>query len=162
MMTERMPARVLVFVSLLVMLMILPSTILRQVEARGPDLRLRPNDGPAGTTVLARGRDFPPGATGTIAWGDLSVSFGEFTADDDGEFEVAITVPDLPPGEYEVAAISAEAETVPTDTFTIEAADKHNRRPPPRPSGYGSGPWIRHGPDVAGATRRGRSQVVPC
>jgi hypothetical protein len=90
------------------------------VEARDPDLRVRPNDGPPGTSVLVRGRDFPAGATGTIAWGDLSISFGEFSASEEGDFEVTITVPDLSPGDYEVAAISHVAATVPTDTFTIE------------------------------------------
>jgi len=75
-------------IAVLVVAFVPPSAV-----ARGPDLRLWPNDGPADTTVIARGRDFPPGATGTIAWGDLSRSFGEFMADGNGEFEVVITVP---------------------------------------------------------------------
>ena len=92
-------------------------------DARGPDLRLRPNDGEPGATVLARGKDFPPGIAGTIAWGDLSRAFAEFTADADGAFEVGFTVPDVPPGDYEVSAITPNA--VATDTFTVEVSDDH-------------------------------------
>jgi hypothetical protein len=112
-----MPRFLATLLAILIAFVAIPGT---PVDARGPDLRLRPNDGPAGITVLARGRDFPPGASGTIAWGDLSRSFGEFTADANGEFAIPITAPDLPPGDYTVSAISAQASDVATDTFTIE------------------------------------------
>jgi len=94
-------------------------------EARDADLRLRPNDGLPGEAITARGKDFAPNATGTIAWGDLSASFGEFTANDEGDFEVTITVPDLPPGTYAVSAITPDQ--VATDEFEIEAPEA----PPP-------------------------------
>ena len=90
-------------------------------EARDADLRLRPNDGLPGEAITARGKDFAPNATGTIAWGDLSASFGEFTANDEGDFEVTITVPDLPPGNYAVSAITPDQ--IATDDFEIEAPE---------------------------------------
>lgn len=104
----------------------------RTAEAAGPDLRMRPNEGEAGETVVARGRDLPAGATGTIVWGDLSRSFGDFAADDMGEFEVTLTVPDVPPGDYVVSAITTDLEA--DDTFTVEAGedeDEAGDSPPP-------------------------------
>ena len=105
--------------AMVLVVMLLSVNPIASGESRDPGLDLRPHAGPPGTIVVVLGRDFPTGAHGTIAWGVLSRSFGEFRADADGNFEITITIPDLPPGDYEVAAISASAHTVPTATFTI-------------------------------------------
>lgn len=91
-------------------------------QAATPDLRLRPNDGPAGIAVEARGRDFAAGATGELTWDDDGTVLGEFEAGDDGSFTVTIGIPDADPGTYEVSARSGD--TVATDTFEIEAPEE--------------------------------------
>lgn len=111
--------RVRTFVLMLVVIGILLPV--QSVSARDPDLRLRPNDGVSGETITARGKNFTPGASGTMVWGDLSASFGEFTVDDKGEFEATVTVPDLPPGAYIISAITQTQ--IADDEFTIEPAD---------------------------------------
>lgn len=104
----------------LLALALAPAWPVDPAAARNPELCLHPNVGEPGITVLARGRDFPPGAIGTIAWGDLSRSFGDFTTDAGGRFELAVTVPDLPPGAYTVTAITPAA--LATATFTIDSS----------------------------------------
>ena len=106
-------------VSLVLVLLLLTPLPL---AARDADLRLRPNDGLAGESVIARGKDFAPGAMGTIAWEGLPEAVGVFNADGEGRFEVTITVPDLPPGEYIVSAVTPDQ--VATDRFEIEAGEQ--------------------------------------
>lgn len=91
------------------------------VDAAGPELRLRPNDGPPGIAVQARGRDFSPGATGTIIWDADGTSLGDFTADDDGDFEVTIAIPNAPAGDYTVTATAGDESA--SDEFEIEASE---------------------------------------
>jgi hypothetical protein len=90
-------------------------------QAASPDLRLRPNDGPPGSAIEARGRDFPAGAEGELVWDEDGTILGEFEADEDGSFTVTIAVPDVEPGAYEVTARSGE--TAATDTFDVEASE---------------------------------------
>lgn len=87
------------------------------LAADEPDLRLRPNDGPVGTTSEARGRRFSPGASGSIVWDADGSELATFTADDDGEFTVSFVIPEAPTGEYIVSA-TAGSETA-TDDFEI-------------------------------------------
>lgn len=125
--TERFHRIHLVLVAILVLM----TSMAGEPAAAGPDLRLRPNDGVTGETVVARGRDFGAGAAGTIVWGNLSASSGEFVADDGGEFEVTLTVPDVPPGDYVVAAIASGSRA--DDVFTVEAPDREDARSPATP-----------------------------
>lgn len=92
--------------------------------AAGPDLRLRPDDGPPGASVTARGRNSAPGAAGEITWEGVDAPLASFTADDDGSFEVTITVPELPAGAYTVTATTGAEST--DDRFQIEASDPAN------------------------------------
>lgn len=112
-------------VALLMLVICMPILFSGKVAASGPDVRLRPDDGPVRTSSLARGRDFPAGAQGVILWEDGSTPLAEFTADDEGEFEVPFTVPDVEPGEYDVTATSGDIST--DDTFTVEASDPEDR-----------------------------------
>lgn len=107
-------------VLLLAIVTALSGLTLDPVHAAGPDLRLRPDEGVPGDAIEARGRDFPTAAAGRILWDD-GTELATFAADDDGAFTVAITVPDVPPGEYRVRAVAGEAET--DDRFTVEAGD---------------------------------------
>lgn len=66
--------------------------------AAGPDLRLRPNDGLPGESIVVRGRDFMAGSSGVVTWESVTEPLAEFTADGTGEFEITITVPDLAAG----------------------------------------------------------------
>jgi hypothetical protein len=95
--------------------------------AASPRLRLRPDEGQSGTATLARGRNFLPDASGSMTWEDGTV-LAEFTAGEDGRFEVEITIPDAPAGTYEVTATSGDeagAEAASTSTETAPAT------PPP-------------------------------
>jgi hypothetical protein len=85
--------------------------------ANNPDLRLRPNDGPPGTTSEARGRRFSAGVEGAIVWDADGSQLTTFTANDDGEFTVDFVIPEAPAGTYTVSA-TASAETA-TDEFEI-------------------------------------------
>ncbi|MGH2548705.1 MAG: hypothetical protein ACRDHN_04915 [Thermomicrobiales bacterium] len=91
------------------------------LAADEPDLRLRPNDGPIGTTSEARGRHFSPGASGSIIWDADSSELATFTANDDGEFTVSFVIPEAPAGEYIISATSG-SETA-TDDFEITGDD---------------------------------------
>lgn len=102
------------------------------VAASDPDLRLRPDDGPPGTTSEARGRDFSPGATGSIVWDADGSELATFTADDDGDFEVSFVTPEAPAGDYTVSA-TAGSETA-TDDFEVTADES----PPPAPTSTAS------------------------
>jgi hypothetical protein len=104
----------------------LPSTGVAAADE--PDLRLRPNDGPVGTTSEARGRHFSPGASGSILWDADGSELATFTANDDGEFTVSFVIPEAPGGEYIVSATSG-SETA-TDDFEITGDDS----PPPMTS----------------------------
>jgi hypothetical protein len=92
------------------------------IAAAGADLRLRPDEGGAGETIMVRGRDFPPGKDGVIEWEGVDEPVGAFTTDDSGDFEVAVTVPDLPAGEYLVRATAGDQSA--DDRFEIEAGDE--------------------------------------
>lgn len=93
-------------------------------RADDADLRLRPDEGRAGDTITARGTGFAWGEAGDIVWLDDTnpggVALVDFVADDEGAFEVTFTVPDVPPGEYEVAAVGESTEPT-TDRFEVEA-----------------------------------------
>lgn len=97
-----------------------------------PDLRLRPNDGPIGTTSEARGRDFSPGINGSIVWDARGSELATFTADEDGDFTVNFVIPEAPPGDYAVSAI-AGSETA-TDEFEVTAGES----PTPAPTSTAS------------------------
>jgi hypothetical protein len=120
----RMTRRVLVLIIMLALVASAPGGL---DAARGPDLRLRPNDGEAGETILARGKDFPAGASGSIVWEDVAEPVGAFTADDDGAFEVSITVPDVSAGTYVVTAVSGDQQA--EDEFTVEAEEDAEGEP---------------------------------
>lgn len=96
------------------------------VRADDADLRLRPDEGHVGDTVTARGRGFAWGEAGDIVWLDADNPGGfalvDFVAGDDGSFEVTFAVPDVAPGEYEVAAVGESTEPT-TDRFEVEAPD---------------------------------------
>jgi hypothetical protein len=85
--------------------------------AASPDLRLRPNDGPAGSVATARGRNFAPGATGSVLWAADGTVLASFTADDTGDFDVKIGIPVVPAGTHTVIARGGAQEA--TDTFVI-------------------------------------------
>lgn len=106
-------------ISAVILLVTLFVTITPQstLAADEPDLRLRPNDGPAGTTSEARGRHFSPGAAGVIRWDAAGVDLATFTADDEGEFRVSFVIPAAPAGTYTISA-TAGSETA-TDTFEL-------------------------------------------
>lgn len=109
------------------LLLILASAVPTPAGAAGPDLRLRPDEGLPGDGVEARGRDFPSEAAGELLWED-GTALATFTTDDDGAFAVAFTVPEVPPGEYRVRAMTAGYET--DDRFTVEADDPDDETPP--------------------------------
>ncbi len=118
----------MVLVAVVVLSMVASLTPLETgAAARGPDLRLRPNDGLVGETVLARGKDFPAGATGDIVWDGVPEPVGEFTADGEGSFEVSITVPDVPPRVYVVTAIAGDEQAA--DQFTVEVEEDAKGEP---------------------------------
>lgn len=89
--------------------------------AASPDLRLRPNDGPAGSTATARGRDFAPNATGSLIWEADGTLLATFTTDDNGDFDVPISIPVVTAGTYTVIARTDTQEA--TDTFDVTEAE---------------------------------------
>lgn len=91
-------------------------------RAAGPDLRLRPDDGVPGASVVARGRGFDAASEGIVLWGDDDdPELASFTTDAGGDFEVTITVPDVPPGDYRVRAVAGDQEA--DDRFAVGADD---------------------------------------
>ena len=100
--------------------------------AAGPDVRLRPDDGVAGESILVRGRDFSAGASGVVTWESIAEPLAGFTADDEGDFEVTITVPEVPAGDYSVTATAGDESA--DDRFTVEAGETESAvaaTPPP-------------------------------
>jgi len=89
----------------------------RTFAASEPDLRLRPDDGAPGTTVLARGRNFPPNTAGNVRWDDSTV-LATVQTDDAGDFEITFAIPAAPAGTHTVTAKIGDATA--TDSFTIE------------------------------------------
>ncbi|MGC4190746.1 MAG: right-handed parallel beta-helix repeat-containing protein [Thermomicrobiales bacterium] len=100
-------------------------TIARSDEAR---LRLRPNDGPVDSQVVARGRDFPPAANGTLVWdqgtGTQPRQLATYTTNANGEFEIAFTVPEAEPGDHILTATVSHMAA--SDTFTVTADNESN------------------------------------
>ncbi len=96
-------------------------------RADDADLRLRPDEGQPGDTVTARGSGFAWGEAGDLIWLDDDHPGGlelvDFVADDEGSFEATFTVPDVAPGEYEIAAVGESTEAT-TDTFEVEIPDE--------------------------------------
>jgi hypothetical protein len=128
-------ARIRVLLAIVVALtLVLPA---RHTDARGPDLRMRPNDGPVGGIVTARGEGFASGENVHLWWSEPELEVATVLADGDGAFSVDFTVPDVPPGAYEVTAIGeTTGETaVASDEFDVTVPDDHRRDGPhPEPS----------------------------
>jgi hypothetical protein len=78
---------------------------------------LRPNDGPPGAPIIARGKNFPASATGALFWED-GTHLVDVVTGDSGTFDVTFAVPDLPSGNYRVIARIGGVEA--TDQFEIE------------------------------------------
>ena len=95
---------------------LLPSTSMSHSPS-APDLRLRPNNGPPGAPIVARGKSFPSSATGSLLWEDGTLLV-DVSTDDSGAFEVTFAVPDRPSGNYRVTARVDSVEA--TDEYEIE------------------------------------------
>lgn len=89
--------------------------------AATPRLNLKPSHGLPGQMILASGRNFVPGTTGTLILSSDGTELGTFQSDIDGDFQVEFIVPDAPPGDYAVAATTATEEAI--DQLEIEQPD---------------------------------------
>ena len=116
---RRMGSRLWVPLLLLAALSLPAGLLPAPAQAAGPDLRLRPDEGAVGASIRARGRNFSPRAEGSVTWGDDASPLAAFVVAADGEFEVVITVPDVPPGDHRVVGTSGDV--VADDAFSVEA-----------------------------------------
>jgi hypothetical protein len=89
--------------------------------AATPRLNLKPSHGLPGETIVATGRNFVPGATGTVIWTSDGSELATFQADDDGDFSVEFIVPDAEPGDYGIAAVTPDEAAA--DRFELEPPD---------------------------------------
>jgi phosphonate ABC transporter permease subunit PhnE len=103
-----------------------------QIESNGRVLLMAPNC--ASTTqepIMLTGSGYPPNAQGVVAWHPAGATtirrLSNFRADDDGQFSVTFTMPDIreteDPQRIEVAEIIDRRITAPSDT-TIETLQR--------------------------------------
>ena len=116
---------------LVVILGLLAGLAARSAGAAEPRLRLRPDEGVPNASIVVRGRHFPAGAEGIIRWGTEPEPVATFAVDGNGEFELHLAVPNVPPGTYRVVAETPGRAA--DDTFVVlpvPTAERASASPP--------------------------------
>jgi len=114
----------------------------QRTEALTPKISLSSTSGAPGDVIRLNGGNFPVTSSGSLFWGDHFNPLAMFKSGQSGQVSSLFTVPDVPPGEYEIHSSAGPALASVNFTVTEGQPTQLNakRRKTPTPANDGEAP----------------------